>query len=346
MKAILLHEHGGPDKLIYGEIETPQPGPGEVQVNLKAAALNRLDLWTRNGYPGLKVQYPYILGGDGAGIVGGVGTGVTEFKIGDRVVINGTLSCGQCDMCLAGKDNLCRNGGVLGETAVRGTYAEHIVLPARNLLHIPEHVTFEEAAAASLVYLTAYHSLFTKGSLQPGESVLVVGAGGGANTAYIQLADMIGATVYVVGSSDEKLEQAKGIGADHVINRNSEDWGKAIFSMTNRRGIDVVVDNVGQETWPTSLRALARGGRMLVVGNTSGYDIQIDSRYIFGKHLSIIGSSMGTQSDFRRVMGLVFEGKVKPVIGAVLPLEKAAEAHQMLESGGVFGKIILTPYHV
>jgi NADPH:quinone reductase-like Zn-dependent oxidoreductase len=343
MKAILLHEHGGPEKLIYGEIETPQPGPGEVQVSLKAAALNRLDLWTRNGYPGLKVQYPSILGGDGAGVVSAVGEGVTHFKQGDRVVINATLSCGECDMCLAGKDNLCRTGGVLGETAMRGTYAEYIVLPERNLLHIPDPITFEEAAAASLVYLTAYHSLFTKGNLQPGESVLVIGAGGGANTAYIQLADMIGATVYVVGSSDEKLEQAKGIGADYVINRSNEDWGKAIFTMTNKRGVDVVVDNVGQETWPISLRTLARGGRMLVVGNTSGYDVHIDSRYIFGKHLSIIGSSMGTQADFHCVMELVFEGKVKPVIGAVLPLEKATEAHQLLESGSIFGKIILTP---
>ena len=342
MKAILLHEHGGPDKLTLGEIDTPQPGPGEVQVNLKAAALNRLDVWTRNGYPGLKIRYPYILGGDGAGVVTVVAPDVTEFKPGDRVVINGTLSCGQCDMCLAGKDNLCRNGGVLGETSVLGTYAEYIVLPARNLLHLPDHISFEEAAAASLVYLTAYHSLFTKGHLEPGEPVLVIGAGGGVNTAYTQLAHLIGATVYVVASTPEKLVQAREIGADHTINRTTEDWGKAIFTMTDRKGVDVVVDNVGQETWPTSLRALARGGRMLVVGNTSGYHTHIDSRYIFGKHLSIIGSSMGTQTDFRRVMRLVFEGKVKPVIGAILPLDQASAAHEMLEKGDVFGKIVLT----
>jgi NADPH:quinone reductase-like Zn-dependent oxidoreductase len=271
------------------------------------------------------------------------GDGVTQFKPGDRVVINGTLSCGECDMCLAGQDNLCRVGGVLGETSVRGTYAEYIVLPARNLLHIPEHVTFEEAAAASLVYMTAYHSLFTKGDLQPGESVLVIGAGGGANTAYIQLAKLVGATVYVVGSDDGKLEKARELGGDHLINRTKEDWGKAIFQMTGKRGVDVVVDNVGQETWPLSLRALRRGGRMLVVGNTSGYDVDIDSRFVFGKHLSIIGSSMGTQADFQRVMRLVFEGKVKPVIGCVLPLEQAAKAHEILEQGTVFGKIVLIP---
>lgn len=343
MKAILLHEHGGPDKLVYGEIDAPQPGRGEVQVSLRAAALNRLDLWTRNGYPSLKIQYPYILGADGAGVVSAVGEGVSSFREGDHVVINATLSCGECDMCLAGKDNLCRRGGVLGETEVRGTYADSIVLPERQFLKIPDHISFDQAAAASLVFLTAYHSLYTKGNLQPGETVLVIGAGGGANTAYIQLAKLIGATVYVVGSTHEKLEEARRIGADYTINRQNDDWGKAIFQMTERRGVDVVVDNVGQATWPTSLRALTRGGRMLVVGNTSGYDVQLDSRYIFGKHISIIGSSMGTQSDFRRVMHLVFTGKLKPVIGATLPLEEASKAQQMLEEGSVFGKIVLQP---
>jgi len=342
MKAILLQEHGGPEKLIFSEFETPHPGPGEVQVNLKAAALNRLDLWTRNGYPGLKIVYPYILGGDGAGVVTAIGEGVTRFAIGDRVVINGTLSCGMCDACLAGEDNLCRVGGVLGETAVRGTYAEYIVLPERQLLKIPDHLSFEDAAAASLVFMTAYHSLITKGRLKPGETVLVLGAGGGANTAYIQLAKLIGATVYVVGSSDEKLAKAEELGADFTINRHAEDWGKAVFQMTEKRGVDVVVDNVGQATWASSLRALARGGRMLVVGNTSGYEIRIDSRYIFGKHVSIIGSSMAPQADFRRVMGLLFARKVRPVVGAVLPLEEASKAHEILEQGEVFGKIVLT----
>jgi NADPH:quinone reductase-like Zn-dependent oxidoreductase len=343
MKAILLHEHGGTDKLVYGEIDTSEPGPGQVQVSLKAAALNRLDLWTRNGYPGLKIVYPYILGGDGAGIVSAIGDGVTDFAVGDRVVINGTLSCGECDMCRAGQDNLCRNGGVLGETETRGTYAETIVLPARNFLRISETLSFEEAAAASLVFLTAYHSLFTKGNLQPGESVLVLGAGGGANTASIQLAHMVGAKVMVVGSTDEKLAKAQELGADVVINRNTEDWGKAVYKLTEKRGVDVVVDNVGEATWMGSLRSLARGGRMLVVGNTSGYEVQMDSRYIFGKHLSVLGSSMGTQADFKRVMGLVSNGKVKSVVGAVLPLTDAAKAHTMLEEGAVSGKIVLTP---
>ncbi len=343
MKAILLHEHGGPDKLIYGEAPTAAPGPGEVQVALRAAAVNRLDIWVRNGWPGIKLVYPHIPGGDGAGVVAATGEGVKEYTPGDRVVINGTLSCGQCELCLAGQDNLCRAGGVLGETDVPGTYAEFITLPARQLLRIPDSMPFEEAAAASLVFLTAYHSLITRGGLKPGESVLIIGAGGGVNTASIQIAKLAGATVYVVGSSDEKLAQARKLGADFVINRSAEDWGRAVFNLTGRQGVDVVVDNVGQATWATSLRALARGGRMLVVGNTSGYDVQLDSRYIFGKRISIIGSTMSTQADFRRVMGLLFSGKLRPVIGAVLPLSEAARAHEMLERGEVFGKLVLIP---
>jgi 2-desacetyl-2-hydroxyethyl bacteriochlorophyllide A dehydrogenase len=342
VKAVYFNQHGGPEVLTYGEIDKPEPGPGEVQVELKAIGINRADLWMRAGLPGLKLEMPHIPGADGAGIVTAIGEDVTDFTSGDRVVINGTLSCGHCEACLAGQDNLCRNGGVIGE-ARRGTYVETIVLAARQLMKIPDHVSFEEAAAASLVYLTAYHSLITKGGLKPGETVLIVGAGGGVNTASIQIAKLAGAIVYVVGSSDEKLAQAKELGANFTVNRNSEDWGKAIFKMTNRRGVDVVVDNVGQASWMTSLRALTRGGRMLVVGNTSGYDIQIDSRYIFAKHLSIIGSTMSTQADFRRVMEMVFAGKLKPVIDSVMPLQEASKAHAMLEQGEVFGKIVLTP---
>ncbi len=342
MKAILLHEHGGPEVLTYGDFDTPTPGYGEVQVELKATALNRLDIWVRNGWPGIKLAYPHIPGADGAGIVSAIGEGVTSLSVGDRVVINGTMSCGACDDCLAGHDNLCRRGSVLGEH-LRGTYAEFIVLPERNLLKMPEPISFEEAAAASLVFLTAWHSLITKGGLKPGESVLILGAGGGVNTASIQIAKLAGAEVYVVGSTDEKLAKAQKLGADRLINRNKEDWGKAVFVLSEKRGVDVIVDNIGQTTWPTSLRALARGGRMLVVGNTSGYDIQIDSRFIFGKHLKVIGSTMSPQADFRRVMELVFSGKLKAVIDRVMPLQEAPAAHRLLETGDIFGKIVLTP---
>lgn len=343
MKAILFNEHGGPEVLRYADFDTPAPGPGEVQMQVKAAALNRLDLWVRDGWPGIKLEYPHITGGDGAGIVSALGEGVTDFAVGDRVVINGTLFCGECEDCRAGRENLCRvRGGVLGEHR-RGTLAEYVSLPAHNFLKLPDGVAFEDAAAASLVYLTAWHSLMTRGGLRAGETVLIIGAGGGVNTASIQIAKYAGATVYVVSSSEDKLARAKLLGADAAINRANEDWGKAVFTLTEKRGVDVVVDNVGQETWPTSLRSLRRGGRMLVVGNSSGYDIHMDSRQIFGKHLSIIGSTMAPRADFETVMKLVFEGKLRPVVDKVMPLAEAAQAETLLERGDVFGKIVLTP---
>jgi NADPH:quinone reductase-like Zn-dependent oxidoreductase len=342
MKAVFFNEHGGSEVLTYGDMDTPEPGHGEVQVQIGAAALNRLDLWVRDGWPGIKLEYPHIPGADGAGTVSAVGAGVTGFAVGDRVVINGTMSCGVCAPCLAGQDNLCVQGSVLGEHK-RGTFAEYIILPERNLLRIPDDFPFEEAAAASLVFLTAWHSLITRGNLKPGETVLIVGAGGGINTASIQIARLAGATVYVVGSTDEKLAKAGELGADVLINRTQDDWGRAAYRLTHKRGVDVIVDNVGQETWATSLRSLRRGGRMLVVGNTSGYDVRVDSRYLFAKHLSIIGSTMGTIADFRTVMQLVFEGKLKAVVHNVMPLKEARTAFDLLEQGHVFGKLVLVP---
>jgi len=340
MKAVFFHQHGGPEVLTYGEIETPQPGPGEIQVQIKAAALNRLDIFVRNGWPGIKLAYPHIPGADGAGLVSAVGEGVTTLAVGDRVVLNGTTSCGTCDYCLAGRDNMCPRGGILGETQP-GTYAETIVVPERNAIRLADHISFPEGAAASLVFLTAWHSLITRGNLRPGETVLVVGAGGGVNTAAIQIAKLNGCRVFVVGSTDEKLARAQDLGADITINRNKQDWSKAVYQVTGKRGVDVVVDNVGQATWPSSLRALSRGGRMIVVGNTSGHDVQMDSRFIFAKHLSIIGATMSTHADFRAVMSLIFTGKLKAVIGETFPLSEARAAHELLEHGDVFGKIVL-----
>lgn len=340
MKAILFHEHGGPEVLEYADIDTPEPGPGEVQVNIQTAALNRLDIFVRNGWPGIKLNYPHIPGADGAGVISAVGPGVTEVAVGDRVVINGTMSCGKCDFCLAGKENMCLNGGILGED-MNGTYAEYVVVPENNVLKLPDDITVEAAAAASLVFLTAWHSLITRGGLRPGESVLIVGASGGVNTASIQIAKLAGATVYVVGSTAEKLEQAHALGADVLIDRNEEDWGKAIFKLTGKRGVDVVVDNVGGPTWATSIRALTRGGRMLVVGGTAGYMAETPVNYIFRKHVSIIGSTMAPPGDFRDVMALIFAGKLQPVVDSVRPLAEAAEAQKLLESGNIFGKLVL-----
>jgi len=340
VKAILFHEHGGPEVLKYTDFPTPEPGPGEVLVRLKAAALNRVDLWVRRGWPGIKLAYPHIPGSDGAGEVAALGAGVTGWSVGDRVVINANLSCGVCASCLAGKDNRCRNWHLLGET-VRGTCAQYVVVPAVNLYPLPEGYSEHKAAAAGLVFQTAWHSLIVRGKVRPGESVLVVGASGGVNTASIQVARLAGATVYVVGSSAEKLALAESLGADYLINRaDGPDWSRAVYQMTGKRGVDVVVDNVGT-TFPLSFRAAAKGGRILTVGNTGGPKFEIDNRYIFGKHPSILGSTMGTRRDFDQVMSLVFAGKLRPVLDRTYPLAEARVAHERLEAGLQLGKITL-----
>jgi NADPH:quinone reductase-like Zn-dependent oxidoreductase len=358
MKAIVFHQHGGLDQVELADVPQPDIGPDQVLLEVKAAALNRLDLWALAGWPGLKLKLPHVMGSDGAGLIAAVGGNVTGFTVGDRVAVNPTLSCGRCHFCLTGRDNMCDHFAILGEH-VDGFFAEYAAVPARSLLKMPEpssdgpladrpspETLFEVAAAASLVYVTAWHSLIKRGGLQTGESVLVVGAGGGLNTAAIQIAKVAGAgPIYVVGSSAEKLALAQGLGADILINRNEEDWGQALFKATNRRGVDVVVDNVGAPTYHTSLRSLKKGGRLLTVGNTSGPTFEFDNRYMFGKHLSIIGSTMGTIADYEEVMGLVFSGRLRPVIDTIYPMRDGLIALQRLARGEVGGKLVLTPGH-
>jgi NADPH:quinone reductase-like Zn-dependent oxidoreductase len=340
MKTILFHQHGGPDVLEYTDFPTPQPKPGEVLVRLRAAALNRLDIWVRNGWPGIKLQYPHIPGADGAGEITAIGEGVRGWQVGEAVAINTNLGCGSCDPCQQGRDNLCRNWNLIGET-MRGTYAEFISLPARQLFRLPAGFDFHIAAAAGLVYLTAWHSLVTRAKLETGESVLVVGASGGVNTASIQIAKHIGAQVIVVGAGQEKLSLAESLGADILIDREKEtDWSKAVYTATNKRGVSLVVDNVGT-TFPLSLRALSKGGRLVTVGNTGGPKFEIDNRFIFGKHLSIIGSTMGTLQDYQTVMGLVSSGQLKVALDRIFPLQEARAAQVRLESGQQLGKITL-----
>lgn len=345
MKTVLFRRHGGPEVLEYTDFPTPEPRPGEALVRLHAAALNRVDVMVRQGWPGLDLELPHINGADGAGEVvvinphplplsGG------EIKEGDRVVINPNLGCGACDQCLAGWDNRCRSWHLLGET-VRGTYAEYVCLPARQLYRLPEGFDFRTAAGAALVYQTAWHSLVTRGKLRPGETVLVVGAGGGVNTASIDIAKLSGARVVVVGSSALKLEKAGELGADILIDRSREEnWSKAVFLATDRQGVDLVVDNVGV-TFMHSLRALKKGGRLLTVGNSAGPKFKIDNRYLFAKHLSIIGSTMSNLADFTTVMDLVVAGKLKPALDKCFPLREAAAAQEYLWQGENFGKVTL-----
>jgi len=375
MKAVLFRQHGGPEVLEYADFPTPEPKPGEALIRLRAAALNRMDVMVRNGWPGLKLEMPHIDGADGAGEVialSGVATRDTQTKrgngaseketreletpalpgtarqgrrasgasVGDHVVIDANLGCGKCEFCLDGKDNMCREWQLLGET-IRGTYAEYVSVPIRQLYRLPEDFDFHQAAAAALVYQTAWHSLVKRGNLQKDETVLIVGAGGGVNTASIQIAKWIGAQVIVIGSNAKKLEMAESIGADILIDRSKEpDWSKAVFIATNKRGVDAVVDNVGA-TFMQSLRALRKGGRLLTVGNSGGPKFEIDNRYIFAKHLSIIGSTMSPLSDFKEVMDLIVAGKLRPIIDKTYPLEEAASAQERLWRNENFGKITL-----
>jgi NADPH:quinone reductase-like Zn-dependent oxidoreductase len=340
MKTVLFRQHGGPEVLEYTDFPTPEPKPGEVLIRLRAAALNRMDVMVRNGWPGLKLELPHINGADGAGDVAALGEGVDGFEIGERVVINPNLGCGECEFCRASRDNLCLNWHLLGET-VRGTYAEYVAVRARQLYKLPASFDVHQAAAAALVYQTAWHSLVVRGNLQKDETILIVGAGGGINTASIQIAHYVGARVVTVGSDAGKLERARSIGADVLIDRSKEaDWSKSVFLATGKRGVDVVVDNVGT-TFMQSLRSLRKGGRLLTVGNSGGPRFEIDNRYMFAKHLSILGSTMSTIAEFNEVMDLIVGGKLKPVLDTTYPLQEAAAAQVRLWKNENFGKITL-----
>ena len=340
MKTILFHQHGGPEVLECTDFPAPNPKPGEALIRLHAAALNRMDVMVRNGWPGLKLDLPHINGADGAGEIVEISGEPADFGTGDRVVINANFGCGSCEFCLAGKDNLCLHWHLLGET-IRGTYAEYVSVPIRQLYKLPHDFDFHRAAASALVYQTAWHSLVKRGKLQKGETVLIVGAGGGVNTASVQIAKLMGAQVVMVGSDAQKLEMAAAIGADILIDRSKEvDWSKSVFLATNKRGVDVVVDNVGT-TFMQSLRALRKGGRLLTVGNSGNPKFEIDNRFIFAKHLSIIGSTMSTLADFKEVMDLIVAGKLIPIMDKIYPLKDAAAAQERLWRNENFGKITL-----
>jgi NADPH:quinone reductase-like Zn-dependent oxidoreductase len=341
MRAAVFTQHGGAEVIhTVDDLATPEPGRGEVRVRVHAAALNRLDLWVREGWKGLSLHMPHITGSDGAGVVDAVGEGVSTVSVGDRVSIDPSVVPADSPALMTGLENQSRMA-IMGEHT-SGLAAEYCVVPARNLVKMPDGVSFEDAAAAGLVYVTAWHSLITRGGLRPGETVLIVGAGGGVNTASIQIAKLAGARVLVVGSNAEKCAKAAALGADVTIDRSVvPEWSREVQKLTEKRGVDVVVDNVGRATMMDSIRSVRIGGRILVVGNTSGPMFELDLRYIFSKHISIIGSTMGPHQDYVRVMGLVFGGVLKPVISVILPLDEARKGHQLLETGDVFGKVVL-----
>lgn len=342
MRAMVFYQHGGPDVLTYREdIPAPQPGPGEALVQVRYAALNRLDDFVRTGWRGLDLAFPHVLGSDFSGTIAALGAGVAGWSEGQRVVANPTLWCGKCPQCRAGRHNRCDSFAILGEH-VPGAYAEFVRVPARNLVAIPAGFPDELAAAAPLVSVTAWHMLIVAGQLRAGETVLVIGAGGGVNSAAVQIARLAGATVGVVAANAEKAAKSRNLGADWAIDRTTEpNWSKAVYAATGKRGVDVVVDNVGAATWGNSLRCLARGGRLLTVGGTTGYDAATPVNLLFAKHLSIIGSTMGTQADFETVMAQVWAGKINPVVDQIFPLTHYPEALARLLSGAGFGKILV-----
>lgn len=342
MKALVIKQHGGIENLEIVDLPKPTPAPNEVLLNVKAVALNQLDLFVRRGSPALKLTLPHIPCSDAAGIIAEVGSQVTDLQPGQRVVVNPGLSCGHCEFCIAGEDSLCPEFKIFGEH-VPGGGAEFACIPARNVLPIPDTLSFEQAAAASLVFLTAWRALITRARVRAGDDVLILGAGAGTATAAIQIAKKAGARVFVTSSSDEKLQRAKELGADVLINyKTNPDWDRAVFAATNKRGVDVVFESVGAETWLKSMRALRKGGRMVVIGATTGPRPQEEIGYIFWKQIEIIGSTMASQREFRDVMKLIFRGELKPIIDSTFPLEQAREAHTRLEKGEQFGKIVLT----
>lgn len=340
MRAVVIYEHGDLDVLQMADVPRPEVGPDEVLIRVRACALNHLDLWVRRGLPGLKLEMPHIMGSDLAGVVAEVGEDVIGVQVGQRVTVNPGLSCGRCEYCVAGQDSLCVEFGVLGEH-VPGGCAEYARVPARNVLPIPDGFPFVEAAAAPLVFLTAWRALVTQAGLRAGEDILILGASGGVASAAIQIAKLCGARVFAVTSSGEKATRARELGADVVINRTETDFSREVWQLTGKRGVDVVLENVGAATWKSSLRAVAKGGRVITYGATAGPLGETDIRLVFWKQMHIIGSTMASQSEFQQVMKLVFRGALKPVVDRVLPIERFREAHEALEKGEQFGKIVL-----
>jgi NADPH:quinone reductase-like Zn-dependent oxidoreductase len=342
MKAIVFHEHGDPDVLRYTEVAEPKIGSTEVLVRVRACALNHLDLWVRRGLPGISIPLPHIPGSDIAGEVARVGEHVTRVKVGQRVLLAPGISCGQCPQCLAGEDNLCRRYTLFGYM-VDGGCAEFVKSPEVNVIPIPGDLSFEEAAAVPLVFLTAWHMLITRAKLRPGEDLLVLGAGSGVGSAAVQIGKLIGARVLATAGSDAKLAKARELGADEVINHSRQKIADEVKRLTDRRGVDVVFEHVGTATWEASLMSLAPSGRLVTCGATTGYQAHVDIRYLFSRNLSILGSYMGSKAELYDVLKLIAARKLHAVIDRTMPLEECARAHELMERREQFGKIVLLP---
>src|SRR5206468_567526 len=326
MKAVRFHQHGGPEVLRYEEAPDPQLDPGDALVRVRACALNHLDLWERRGMPRVKTPMPHISGSDVAGEV--VEPGASGVAAGQRVMVQPGVSCGRCEACLSGKDNECPRYEVLGYLNHPGGYAELVKVPVQNLVPLPDDIDFVRAAAFPLTFLTAWHMLMTRAGLKRGEDVLVLAAGSGVGQAAIQIAALQGARVFATAGTEEKLERARALGASEAIDHHKQDIAEEIRRLTNRRGVDVVIEHVGEATWARSMRSLARGGRLVTCGATTGANGAVDLQALFAKQLNVLGSYMGTKAELLQVARLFFEGRLRPVLDETFPLAEAAAAQR------------------
>lgn len=342
MKAVYFESFGGPEVLRYGERPDPVAGPGEALVRVRACGINHLDLWVRAGLPGLEPEMPHILGNDIVGEVVAIGAGVTNVAPGDRTLVNPTLSCSVCPSCRDGDDHLCRSYDVIGRKR-NGGYAEFVSVPAHNCLPYPANLSWEEAAAVPLVFLTAWHMLVTRARVRAGEDVLVIGAGSGVGSAAAQIARLHGARVIATAGSAAKLARARELGADETIDHSTEDIVKRVRELTGKKGVDVVVEHVGGRVFEAGVAALARDGRLVTCGATIGAKVTLDVNLLFGRHLTLLGSWMGRRSDLNEALRHVATGALKPVLDSVRPLAEARAAHEMIESRAHFGKLVLVP---
>jgi NADPH:quinone reductase-like Zn-dependent oxidoreductase len=340
MKAAIFREFGGPEVLRYEDVPNPQPRKDQVLIRVKACAMNHLDLWVRKGLPGVKL--PHILGSDVAGEIVEVGEYVAGLKTGRRVLLAPLHFCGHCEQCVAGRQNLCREFTVLGN-GVDGGDCELIAATTPSVIPIPDSLGFNEAASVPLVFLTAFHMLTGRAALRPGLTVLVLGANSGVGIAAIQIAKLFNATVIATAGDDRKAQKARELGADYVINHYQQKIGDEARKITNKAGVDIVIEHVGIATWNESVKALKPGGTLVTCGATTGYDGQIDLRFLFSRQLAVLGSYMGTLGELHEVVKHVFSGKLKPVVDRTFPLSEIRAAHEYLESSQMFGKVVLNP---
>lgn len=340
MRALVIQGHGGTEELVLTERARPTPGAGEVLVEVRTAALNHLDLFVLRGMPGLAVEMPHIGGADGAGVIAEVGKGVTGWGEGDEVVLNPGVWCGECEFCRRGEESLCVRYGILGEHCA-GTFAEFVKVSAASLARRPGHLSWPEAAAFPLTFLTAWRMLVTRARLGTGETVLIHGIGGGVAQAALAIAVRLGAEVIVTSGDDEKLLRAREMGAAETINYAATDVAREVKKLTGKRGVDVVVETTGAATWMTSLRSAARGGRIVTCGATTGPNPPEEVRLIFWNQLSILGSTMGSVRDWEGVVGAADDWELRPVVDSVVPLAAGRDAYNRMAQGSQFGKIVL-----